>query len=217
MCASYGLDPRFSDQQLIEEADEELMEGIRAWARRNADETLRPTGRILQNLNPLVVPEESGALRLEQGWWGFLVDGRPSRFPSINTRSERLQDRPGSLRGRAIVPATSWYELQKPQKVWHEFALDGAVFGMAAVTQRGRAEDGSWYTCYSIVMQPATDRLTGIHERMPVVVPASFAADWLSGAPTRELMDEALAASGPIAGRIEAVPRADDKGTDRLF
>ena len=42
MCASYGLDPRFSDQQLIEEADDELMEGIRAWARRNADEAVRP-------------------------------------------------------------------------------------------------------------------------------------------------------------------------------
>ncbi len=45
---------------------------------------------------------------------GFLIDGRPSRFPSINTRSERLQDRPGGLRGRAIVPATRWFELQKP-------------------------------------------------------------------------------------------------------
>lgn len=195
MCASYGLDPRFSDQQLIEEADDELMEGIRAWARRNADETLRPTGRLLRNLNPILVPSESRTPQLEEAWWGFLVDGRPSRFPSINTRSERLQERPGSLRGRAIVPATRWFEMQKPSKSWHEFGLDGALFGMAAVTQRGRTEDGSWFTCYSIVMQPAPARLAGIHDRMPVLLPAAFAQDWLDGAPTRELMDDALLAS----------------------
>ncbi|MGN7861377.1 SOS response-associated peptidase family protein [Microbacterium sp. 22303] len=217
MCASYGLDPRFSDQQLIEEADDELMEGIRAWARRNAEETLRPTGRLLRNLNPILLPSESAQPQLEQAWWGFLVDGRPSRFPSINTRSERLQERPGSLKGRALVPATSWYEMQKPQKAWHEFGLDGALFGMAAITQRGRAEDGSWYTCYSIVMQPAPERLAGIHDRMPMLLPAAFARDWLSGDATRELIDEALLASAEITARVAATPRADDKGTDRLF
>ena len=205
MCASYGLDPRFSDQQLIEEADDELMEGIRAWARRNADEALRPTGRILRNLNPIVVPGES-APALELGWWGYLIEGRPSRFPSINTRSERLQDKPGGLRGRAIVPATRWFEMQKPAGVWHEFGMNGALFGMAAVTQRGRAEDGSWFTCYSIVMQPAPERLAGIHDRMPVLVPASFAADWLAASPSRELMDQALLASSDAGNRVEAAP-----------
>ncbi|MBS1699739.1 MAG: SOS response-associated peptidase family protein [Actinobacteria bacterium] len=203
MCASYGLDPRFSDQQLIDEADDDLMEGIRAWARRNAGEAVRPTGRLLRNLNPVLVPADSGPA-LEEAWWGFLIDGRPSRFPSINTRSERLQERPGGLRTRALVPATRWFEMQKPSKTWHEFGRDGALFGMAAVTQRGRTEDGTWYTCYSIVMQPAPERLAGIHDRMPVLIPPGFAADWLSGEPTRELMDEALLASADATGAVQA-------------
>ncbi|GAA4486626.1 SOS response-associated peptidase family protein [Microbacterium panaciterrae] len=203
MCASYGLDPRFSDQQLIEEADDLLLEGIRAWARRNADETLRPTGRNLRNLNPIVLPGET-APTLELGWWGYLIDGRPSRFPSINTRSERLQERPGGLRGRAIVPATRWFEMQKPAGVWHEFGLAGSLFGMAAVTQRGRTEDGSWFTCYSIVMQPAPERLAGIHDRSPVLIPPAFAADWLAGAATSDLMTEALLASSDATGGVVA-------------
>ena len=147
---------------------------------------------------------------LELGWWGYLVDGRPAKFPSINTRSERLQDRPAGLRGRAIVPATRWFELQKPQQLWHGFGLGGALFGMAAVTQRGRTEDGTWYTCYSIVMRPAPERLAGLHDRMPVLLPAAFAADWLDGAPTRDLMDEALTASGSVlpAVRADALPAA---------
>ncbi|HWS49388.1 MAG TPA: SOS response-associated peptidase family protein [Microbacterium sp.] len=207
MCASYGLDPRFTDSELIAAADEGILEGLRAWAEENAGETLRPTGKNLRNLNPVVVqPDEAPVL--EPAWWGFLIAGEPSKFPSINTRSERLQDRPGGLKTRAIVPATSWYEMQKPQRVWHEFLVDeGALFGMAAVTQRGRAGDGTWFTCYSIVMRPAPDHLAGLHDRMPLLIPASLSHDWLTAEPTREIIDEAIIASDEMAARVSARER----------
>jgi len=206
MCASYGLDPRFTDTELLAEADAEILEGLRSWAQQNDGETLRPTGRNLRNLNPLVVPQD-GQAALEPAWWGFLVDGQPSKFPSINTRSERLQGQPGKMRTRAIVPATAWFEMRKPERVWHEFTLDdGALFGMAAVTQRGRTPDGEWVTCYSIVMAPAPDHLVEVHDRMPVLIPASMGNEWLTGDPDRELIDEALLASAELAARISAAP-----------
>jgi putative SOS response-associated peptidase YedK len=207
MCASYGLDPRFTDAELLEAADEEVLEGLRGWAEENAGETVRPTGKNLRNLNPIVVQPDT-APTLEPAWWGFLVGGDPSKFPSINTRSERLQDRPGGLKTRALVPATSWFEMKKPERVWHEFLVDdGALFGMAAVTQRGRTTDGAWFTCYSIVMRPAPDHLADIHDRMPLLVPASLSHDWLTAAPTREIIDEAIAASDEIAARVLSRPR----------
>ena len=217
MCASYGLDPRFSEQELLEGLDGAVLEGLRAWAEGNAGETLRPTGRNLRNLNPIVQDLGAGAV-LEPAWWGFLVDGEPARFPSINTRSERLQQKPGSLRSRALVPATGWYELKKPERVWHEFGVDGgSLFGMAAVTQRGRTADGEWYTCYSIVMRPAPEHLAAVHDRMPVLIPTRFARDWLTAQGDRELIDEALLAAASLDDRVIAVPRSDDKGSDRLF
>jgi len=217
MCASYGLDPRFTDAELISAADEEILEGLRAWAEENAGETLRPTGRNLRNLNPVLV-DADGETAVEPAWWGFLIDGAPSRFPSINTRSERLQERPGSLRSRAIVPATGWYEMKKPERVWHEFGLGGGtLFGMAAITQRGRTADGEWFTCYSIVMRPAPAHLESIHDRMPVLIPTPFARDWLSAQGDRELIDEALLAAASLDERVIVVPRSDDKGTERLF
>lgn len=217
MCASYGLDPRFTESELIDAADEALLEELRVWAEKNAGETLRPTGRNLQNLNPLVAPGDEGVAMLP-GWWGFLVDGAPARFPSINTRSERLQDRPGGLRSRAIVPSTGWFELQKPQRVWHEFGLGtGVLFGMAAVTQRGRTADGSWHTCYSVVMRPAPPQVAHIHDRVPLLIPPGFAGDWLDGEGTRELIDEALLAAAAIDERITVDPRDDDKGDGMLF
>jgi len=217
MCASYGLDPRFTDAELLAEADEALLEGLRDWAERNAGETLRPTGKNLRNLNPIVVPSE-GAAALEPAWWGFLVGGEPSKFPSINTRSERLQDRPAGLKTRALVPATGWYEMKKPERVWHEFRVDdGALFGMAAVTQRGRTADGAWFTCYSIVMRPAPEHLADIHDRMPLLIPTGLAHDWLTADPGREIIDEALLAAADLDDRVQAAPRASDKSADRLF
>ena len=217
MCASYGLDPRFTDTELLAAADEAVLDGLRDWAEQNARETVRPTGKNLRNLNPIVVLPDSTP-ELEPAWWGFLVGGEPSKFPSINTRSERLQDRPGGLKSRALVPATSWYEMKKPERVWHEFVVDeGALFGMAAVTQRGRTADGQSFTCYSIVMRPAPEHLAGIHDRMPLLIPASLSDDWLTAEPGREIIDEALAAAAALDERVRAAPRADDEGADRLF
>lgn len=217
MCASYGLDPRFTDTELLAAADEAVLDGLRGWAEENDNETVRPTGRNLRNLNPIVVPSE-GAPTLEPGWWGFLVGGEPSKFPSINTRSERLRERPGGLRNRALVPATSWYEMKKPERVWHEFGLDdGVLFGMAAVTQQGRTADGRSFTCYSIVMRPAPDHLADVHDRMPVLIPASLSGDWLTAEPSSEILEEALLAAAALDDRVRVAPRRDDKGTDRLF
>jgi putative SOS response-associated peptidase YedK len=217
MCASYGLDPRFTDAELLAEADAELLGGLHDWAERNGGETVRPTGKNLRNLNPLVV-DVDGAATLEPAWWGFLVNGEPARFPSINTRSERLQERPGALKSRGLVPTTGWYELQKPDRVWHRFGLgEGTVFGLAAVTQRGRTADGQSFTCYSVVMRPAPAHLANLHDRMPVLIPTDFAQDWLSRPGDRELIDEALLAAASLDERVAAVPQADDKGADRLF
>lgn len=218
MCASYGLDPRFTDTEVFTPAEEALLERLRAWAEGNDGEDLRPTGRNLRNLNPIFV-DADGSPSLEPAWWGFLVDGKPSRFPSINTRSERLQERPGGLRSRAIVPATSWFEMQKPERRWHEFLVDdGALFGMAAVTQRGRADDGEWFTCYSIVMRPAPPHLEGVHDRMPLLIPAGLGRDWLTAEPTREIVDEALLAASALDERVRAVPRGEGgETTTTLF
>jgi len=216
MCASYGLDPRFTDAELLAEADEAVLEGLRTWAEGNAGETLRPTGRNLRNLNPVVRFEAEPVL--DPAWWGYLVDGAPARFPSINTRSERMQDRPGGLRTRAIVPSTGWFEMQKPSRQWHEFGLGaGVLFGMAAATQRGRTPDGEWVTCYSILMRPAPEHLKHVHDRMPVLIPPGFAYEWLTAEADRELIDEALLAAASLDERVTVAPRPNDHGEGMLF
>jgi putative SOS response-associated peptidase YedK len=205
MCASYGLDPRFKDTEAILAGDQQLLDELRSWAAQNDGETLLPTGKNLRNLNP-IVQERDGHRTLEPAWWGYFVNGEPAKFPSINTRSERLAERTGSLPTRAIVPATSWFEMQKPSRQWFRFDADTLdLIAMAAVTQNGRTADGSNYTCYSIVMRPATNALAKVHDRTPLLIPASFVSDWLtSDSPARELVDDALAASEDALASVTA-------------
>lgn len=173
-----------------------MLEGLRSWASQNGDEILRPTGKNLRNLNPIVTDLSS----LELAWWGYLVNGAPASFASINTRSERLASSKGPLPARAIVPASYWREVSKPSRVWHHFtAPENGLLGLAAVTRPGRSVDGTDYTCYSIVMQPAAGHLEHIHDRMPLLVNPGFAEEWLTTpSPGGELIDAAVSAAAPL-------------------
>lgn len=205
MCASYGLDPRFKDTEAILAGDQQLLDDLRSWATRNDGETLLPTGKNLRNLNP-IIQERDGRRTLELAWWGYLINGEPAKFPSINTRSERLADRTSPLPTRAVVPATSWFEMQKPSRQWFQFdTRDLELFAMAAVTQPGRAADGASFTCYSIIMRPSTGALSAVHDRVPLLIPATFLADWLmSDAPPREVVETAVAESERVLRGVTA-------------
>lgn len=207
MCASYGLDPRFTDSELLEGEHTELLERLRRWATDNGGEPVRPTGKNLRNLNPLLTHHD-GAAAVEEAWWGYLVDGAPAKFPSINTRFERLRQRPAPLRSRAIVPTTGWFEMRKPSRIWHEFGVGGTLFGMAAVTQPGRTADGASFTCYSIITRSAPAHLRELHDRVPLLVPAAFAHEWLAAPDASPaLLDDVMLASDELVARVSAAPR----------
>ena len=206
MCASYGLDPRFSDKSGILADDADLLAELADWARDNDGETLRPTGKNRKNLNPILTPRGSD-LELRPAWWGYLIRGEPARFTSHITRSEKVRATSGPVKPRALVPATSWFEMQKPQRVWHEMGL-AELFLMAAVIQPGRYEDTE-YTCYSILMQDSPGSVAPVHDRSPVLVPADFQAEWLTAtAPAEELIAEAVARSTELLERVTATALA---------
>lgn len=195
-----------------------MLEGLRSWAVGNDGEILRPTGKHLRNLNPIVTTPST----LELAWWGYLVNGAPASFASINTRSERLAATKGSLPERAIVPVSFWREMQKPSRVWHHFtAPEHGLLALAAVTRPGRASDGTEYTCYSIVMQPAARHLEHVHDRMPLLISPGFTEEWLTTAsPGGALIDAAIAAAAPVNELIQVTAMRDEKsakGSDQLF
>ncbi|ALJ22030.1 SOS response-associated peptidase family protein [Microbacterium sp. No. 7] len=215
MCASYGLDPRFADEEWRDAVDRAVLDDLRTWAEENNRSTLRPTGIRARNLNPII--QHPGSLTL--AWWGYLVDGKVAPFPSINSRAERLSRSRRPLGGRAIVPASHWLEMQKPSRVWHELAAPGdRLLGMAAVTRPGHTADGREYVCYSLVMHPAAEHIADVHDRMPLLVAPGFADEWLtSDAPAAELLATAAGAAQDLDASIIARPQASDTAPAALF
>ncbi|HRP99118.1 MAG TPA: SOS response-associated peptidase family protein [Terrimesophilobacter sp.] len=209
MCASYGLDPRFSDKEWIDVVDAATLDRLRAWAESNAGAMIRPTGIRAKNLNPLIQREG-----FTEAWWGHLVDGKAASYPSINSRIERLSTWTKPI-STAIAPASYWREMQKPQKVWHHLEHSGDLLGLAAVTQPGIHADGTEYICYSLVMRPAASQIEAMHDRMPLLIGPGFADEWLtSTASAGELLDAARAASEPLSVKVTAHAQGQ---TETLF
>lgn len=178
--------------------------------------TMRPSGIGLRNVNPIIRATENGTesntdgatqfgVQLEAGWWGYLENGEPVKWPSINARSERLLERPGGANRRVLVPATGWYEMQKPSRDWYQFSA-GRGFLMAGIMQRGTPRGGTELTCYSLVMRSAIPELHSIHDRMPIVLPPDFYEQWLDPGTkgSRELIEAALDASERMLPHVRA-------------
>lgn len=207
MCASYGLDPRMGDyDDYVEMLDEQLLDGLREWAAENAGATVRPTGKNLLNLNPIIRP---GGLEL--AWWSFnRVEGVDPRLNTINAKSERLLQSPtwrdAFKSRRCLIPVSHWYEYQKPSKA--RFALTTEVpFMVGGISAPGDTEAGR-VSCYSMVMQPMPEHLEYVHDRMPVLIGVEFAAAWLDPnvVGDKAFRDEVLAASRELGETVTATP-----------
>lgn len=129
--------------------------------------------------------------------WGF--GGRDSHVV-INARSETALSRPmfrdAMLERRCLVPASYYFEWQAQGKrrIRHAMTPDGPVMYMAGLY---RLEPGEPLAAFTILTQKADERIAHVHDRMPVLLPAQWAEEWLSQtADPAALLDRARGAVG---------------------
>jgi putative SOS response-associated peptidase YedK len=105
----------------------------------------------------------------------------------INARAETLREKPSFRsayrRRRCLVLADGYYEWQRSGPVkqpWYMSFADGEPFGMAGLweTWRDPATGQPLESCCLVTTSPAP-AVAHVHERMPVIVPASVHAEWL--------------------------------------
>lgn len=132
--------------------------------------------------------------------WGF--GGRDSHVV-INARSETALARPmfrdAMLERRCLVPASYYFEwqVQGKRRIKHAMKQDGPVMYMAGLY---RLEAGEPHAAFTILTQAADERIAHIHDRMPVLLPAPWAEEWLSQtADPTALLDRARGAVGVSA------------------
>jgi putative SOS response-associated peptidase YedK len=148
-----------------------------------ADYNVAPTDPV-----PVVrVSGRVGGRVLSVARWGLVPPWAASPRDGarmINARAETVATTPAYARSfaarRCLVPADGWYEwVRRPdggKQAYFMTAPSGVVFG------------GLWsawgpdamITC-SVVTLPASGDLTVVHHRMPLVLPPSRWASWLTG------------------------------------
>lgn len=129
------------------------------------------------------------ALVIEDAFWGYRAGWAVGKVPiAINARIEKLANRywgPLLKAGRAIVPASGWYEWtgEKGKKQpWHVHLRTGGPLFLAAIAARCEVREHACEAGFVIVTSDADGGMVDVHDRRPVAFSAADAALWLDPA-----------------------------------
>ena len=180
MCGRYRFGEGIWDEDLAVTMAQAVRVAEKFGVKMKTEGEIRPT-----DVAPVIAPSARdrslGAFPMQ---WGFT---HPKRGMLVfNTRMETAQER-GMLAGsiddrRCLVPAECYYEWKKidpKRKERYAFrATDGSPLFMAGLYIR--TSDVRQLPCFTILTQDAQKAIRDLHPRMPVLVPWSRAAEWLS-------------------------------------
>ena len=180
MCGRYRFGEGIWDEDLAVTMAQAVRVAQKFGVKMKTEGEIRPT-----DVAPVIAPSARdrslGAFPMQ---WGFT---HPKRGMLVfNTRMETAQER-GMLAGsiddrRCLVPAECYYEWKKidpKRKERYAFrATDGSPLFMAGLYIR--PSDVRQLPCFTILTQDAQKAIRDLHPRMPVLVPWSRAAEWLS-------------------------------------
>ena len=148
-----------------------------------------PNFNICPSENISVLVSNSGKRKLGQMRWGFVphwcksvADG-PLLF---NARAETLAEKPAfrdaCRKRRCLIPADGFYEWEKKvgskSKPFYVRRSDRQQMIFAGIWQFSGDSEHRIPTC-AIITVPASEQISGIHNRMPLIIDPSDWAGWL--------------------------------------
>jgi len=140
---------------------------------------------------PVAVITEWPARRLDHMSWGLVPSwAKDPAFGSkmINARSETAQEKPAFrsafIRRRCLIPADGFYEWKKaaakgPSIPYYFYLAGHKPFGFAGLWEIWHAPDGGILNSCTILTTAANSLVAPVHERMPVILSAVAAGQWL--------------------------------------
>ncbi len=146
------------------------------------------------NYVPAVRKTDDGELELVRlQWWLLPFWSKEPRikYSTFNARVETVAKaasfRDPLKRRRCIIPALGWYEWQELPSgnlPWYLHGANVEILAFAGLWDRWQGGSDVIESC-SIIVGPANEAFRKIHDRMPFVLPADRAEQWLD----RDLTD----------------------------
>ncbi|MBY5163921.1 SOS response-associated peptidase [Salsipaludibacter albus] len=147
---------------------------------------------VAPTLDVYAVVDKEGERRLGTMRWQFVPHWSKSLKGPINARVETIDSNgmfAASFRvRRCIIPADGFYEWQVREgsdrkQPWFIHDPEDRPLGFAGIWSVWRDRDdpdADWIANCAIVTTAARGRMEELHDRMPVVLPSTLQADWLS-------------------------------------
>jgi putative SOS response-associated peptidase YedK len=149
----------------------------------------RPRYNIAPTQGVLGVVMEEGERRARVLRWGlvpFWADDPRIGNRMINVRAETIAQKPAFrnafARRRCLVPADGFYEWQSGPEGKIPYRIhraDDGCFCFAALWERWDRGPEVLESC-AIVTRPADERISAVHDRMPVMLEGDACAAWLA-------------------------------------
>lgn len=180
---------------------------------------LRPRFNVAPGDDVLAVTAgRDGAPRGELLRWGLVPPwSKAAETPltMINARSETLEERPAYReafrRFRCLIIADGFYEWQRrqsgPSQPFHIARADRQPFAFAGLWSVWRGEDRTVRSC-TIVTTQARGAVAALHDRMPVILPATAETDWLDPGCSRERLLDLVGSSEAGGAELRPVSTA---------
>lgn len=161
------------------------------------------------------VPRHSRLMR-----WGLIPSwaGPNSKIKPINARAESAHEKPMFRhlfkRNRCLIPISGWYEWQRKGEVkrpFFHYHREAEPLGIAALWSGYSSSSGDYIESFTMLTTQASDEISKIHHRMPVLVNRENWSDWFSvDTPlemVREMVDSDMVHSASVNVDFHEVSR----------
>lgn len=169
-----------ADPELRELVKEMNRSGLAERFRKNGTEPLEAEGEVFPSaVLPVVALSKTGGKRVFPMKWGFST----KTGLIINARAETAAEKPTfreSWRCHRCVIPVSWYfewEHDEKKRAGRKFALRPKGQDLVWLAGLYRMEDE--IPAFVILTRPADESLSWMHDRMPVMLPATEAKEWI--------------------------------------
>lgn len=139
-----------------------------------------------QDILAVVKHPEKKTNRLGRLRWGFVPSwAENAARGAINARKETVAEKPyfreAFRKRRCLIPADGFYEwktIENRRQPWYFCRSDGNPFAFAGLWEKWEGGGKTIYTCV-ILTQNASDSVSDIHSRMPVILEPHGYDRWL--------------------------------------
>ncbi len=146
---------------------------------------IRPT-----DIAAVIAPARNGKRAVFPMQWGFSINGL--KTPIVNARMESAAEKPAFrdswYRRRCVIPASWYYEWQHYKtpdgrmRTGEKYAIQPKNSGITWLAGLYRFEEkGKFrYPVFVVLTREPCEAVSGIHDRMPVILPESAVDEWIS-------------------------------------